>query len=259
MNEVELELKRIQLLRARMDLEDAIARRQRKVSAAGMVRGIAMTARHALAYVSRGIVKWWFKTIVAAAALGTLVLAISFGKAEYTRRGELKIAAEAHATRLAQCATLERFTKDCHARHMDGNEIVECSISKLAAEREVRWCQEQGALPAQAKPSDIATSVSVDFFFAVGDATLAPGAAEQLADAIKAATRGSRLRVVGYYSSADDRRAELLAKRRAELVRDVLLGLGVPASKLLVMIPEGIAGNGDDPDSRRVRVWATQD
>ena len=95
----------------------------------------------------------------------------------------------------------------------------------------------------------------VNFYFATGSADLAPGAAEALAAVIKG-VQGSRKAVIsGYHDTTGDAAInEQLAKKRAEMVRDVLTGLGVPAAKVDLRKPAETAGSGNDVEARRVEV-----
>jgi outer membrane protein OmpA-like peptidoglycan-associated protein len=95
----------------------------------------------------------------------------------------------------------------------------------------------------------------VNFYFASASADLAPGAAEALAAVIKGVESGRKAVVSGYHDTTGDAAAnEALAKRRAETVRDVLVGLGVPADKVQLQKPEVTAGSGNDAAARRVEV-----
>ena len=95
----------------------------------------------------------------------------------------------------------------------------------------------------------------VNFYFATGSADLAPGAAEALAAVIKGVEGGRKAVVSGYHDITGDAASnEALAKKRAETVRDVLVGLGVPADKVQLQKPEVTAGSGSDAAARRVEV-----
>jgi outer membrane protein OmpA-like peptidoglycan-associated protein len=93
----------------------------------------------------------------------------------------------------------------------------------------------------------------VNFYFATGSADLAPGAAEALAAVIKGVESGRKVVVSGFHDTTGDAAInESLAKKRAEMVRDVLVGLGVPAAKVDLQKPEVTAGSGNNAEARRV-------
>lgn len=95
----------------------------------------------------------------------------------------------------------------------------------------------------------------VNFYFATGSADLAPGAAQALAAVIQGVQAGRKAVVSGYHDTTGDAaKNEELAKHRAETVRDVLVGLGVPADKVELQKPEVTAGSGNDASARRVEV-----
>lgn len=95
----------------------------------------------------------------------------------------------------------------------------------------------------------------VKFYFATGSADLAPGAAEALAAVIQGVGAGKKCQVSGFHDPTGDAAAnEELAKRRAETVRDVLVGLGVPAGQVALKKPEATTGSGNNAQARRVEV-----
>jgi len=95
----------------------------------------------------------------------------------------------------------------------------------------------------------------VNFYFATGSTDLAPGAAEALAAVIKGIEGGKKGVISGYHDTTGDAAInEQLAKKRAEAVRDVLAGLGVPADKLELKKPEVAEGTGSNAQARRVEV-----
>jgi outer membrane protein OmpA-like peptidoglycan-associated protein len=95
----------------------------------------------------------------------------------------------------------------------------------------------------------------VNFYFATASADLAPGAAEALAAVIKGVEGGHKAVVSGFHDTTGDAATnEALAKKRAETVRDVLTGLGVPADKVELQRPAVTAGSGNDAEARRVEV-----
>ncbi|MGN8079809.1 OmpA family protein [Variovorax sp. 22077] len=95
----------------------------------------------------------------------------------------------------------------------------------------------------------------VNFYFATGSADLAPGAAEALATVIKGVESGRKAVISGFHDTTGDAAInEQLAKKRAEMVRDVLVGLGVPAAKVDLQKPAVTAGTGNNAEARRVEV-----
>lgn len=95
----------------------------------------------------------------------------------------------------------------------------------------------------------------VNFYFATGSADLAPGAAEALASVIQGVQAGRRAVISGFHDTTGDAAAnEALAARRAGMVREVLVGLGVPADRLDLQKPALTAGTGIDAQARRVEV-----
>lgn len=95
----------------------------------------------------------------------------------------------------------------------------------------------------------------VNFYFATASADLAPGAAEALAAVIKGVEAGRKAVVSGFHDTTGDAaQNEQLAKKRAEMVRDVLTGLGVPAEKIDLQRPPVTTGSGNNAQARRVEV-----
>ncbi|WP_422087543.1 OmpA family protein [Variovorax sp.] len=95
----------------------------------------------------------------------------------------------------------------------------------------------------------------VNFYFATGSADLAPGAAEALAAVIKGVESGRKAVISGFHDTTGDTAInEQLARKRAEMVRDVLVGLGVPAAKVDLQKPAVTAGTGNNAEARRVEV-----
>ncbi|MET0350691.1 MAG: OmpA family protein [Rhizobacter sp.] len=95
----------------------------------------------------------------------------------------------------------------------------------------------------------------VNFYFATGSADLAPGAAEALVTVIKGVEGGRKAVVSGFHDTTGDARInEELSKLRAQTVRDVLVGLGVPAAKVELQKPAVTTGTGNNAEARRVEV-----
>ena len=95
----------------------------------------------------------------------------------------------------------------------------------------------------------------VNVYFATASADLAPGAAEALAAVIKGVEGGRKAVVSGFHDTTGDAAVnEELAKKRAQMVREVLAGLGVPAEKIDLQKPAVTAGSGNNAEARRVEV-----
>ncbi|RZL91488.1 MAG: OmpA family protein [Variovorax sp.] len=95
----------------------------------------------------------------------------------------------------------------------------------------------------------------VNFYFATGSADLAPGAAEALAAVIKGVEGGRKAVVSGFHDTTGDMAVnEQLARKRAEMVRDVLTGLGVAGDKVDLQKPAVTTGTGNNAQARRVEV-----
>ena len=95
----------------------------------------------------------------------------------------------------------------------------------------------------------------VNFYFATGSADIAPGAAEALALVIQGVQNGRKALVSGFHdTTGDPAKNEELAKQRAQTVRDVLTGLGVPADKVSLEKPAVTTGSGNNAEARRVEV-----
>jgi len=95
----------------------------------------------------------------------------------------------------------------------------------------------------------------VKFYFATASADLAPGAAEALAAVIQGVGAGKKAQISGYTDATGDAAInEELARRRAQTVQDVLVGLGVPPAQVAMKKPEGVTGTGNNAQARRVEV-----
>ncbi|MBS0340286.1 MAG: OmpA family protein [Proteobacteria bacterium] len=95
----------------------------------------------------------------------------------------------------------------------------------------------------------------VNFYFAYASADIAPGAAEALAKVIQGVGAGKKAQVSGFHDTSGDPALNAeLAKRRAETVRDVLVGLGAPVGQVQLKKPEVTTGNGNAAQARRVEV-----
>ena len=79
--------------------------------------------------------------------------------------------------------------------------------------------------------------------------------ATTLAVVIKGVEAGHRAVISGFHDATGDAALnEQLAKKRAETVRDVLTGLGVPTDKVELEKPAVTTGSGDNAAARRVEV-----
>jgi len=95
----------------------------------------------------------------------------------------------------------------------------------------------------------------VNFYFATASADIAPGAAEALAIVLKGVEGGKKALVSGFHDTTGDPALnDELAKRRAQTVRDVLVGLGCPPDKVQMERPAVTTGTGNDAQARRVEV-----
>lgn len=95
----------------------------------------------------------------------------------------------------------------------------------------------------------------VKFYFASGKADLASGALDALGEAIAAAKAGKKLVLSGFHDATGDPafNAEL-AKQRAMVVRDALVGAGVAEARMELKKPEQTTGTGNNAEARRVEV-----
>jgi K(+)-stimulated pyrophosphate-energized sodium pump len=95
----------------------------------------------------------------------------------------------------------------------------------------------------------------VKFYFASGQAELASGAPQALADIVTGVAAGKKAVVSGFHdSTGDPAKNEELAKQRAFAVRDALKALGVAEDKVELKKPEVTTGSGDNAEARRVEV-----
>ena len=115
-------------------------------------------------------------------------------------------------------------------------------------------------VPVVTAVTDDAASVQVvgdlvTFFFASGQATLAGGTNEALADVVKAVAAGKKAVLSGFHDSTGDPEKNVeLAKKRAFAVRDALTALGIAADKIELKKPENTLATGADKQARRVEV-----
>jgi outer membrane protein OmpA-like peptidoglycan-associated protein len=118
---------------------------------------------------------------------------------------------------------------------------------------------------AQAQPdvsnlADDATAIRIDngvvkFYFAKGKADLDAGAQAALAELVKAAAAGKKIKISGFHDSTGSaaKNAEL-AKQRAIGVRAALVSMGVSEGAIELVKPEVSQGSGSNAEARRVEV-----
>ena len=95
----------------------------------------------------------------------------------------------------------------------------------------------------------------VKFFFATGKTDVAAGAHDALADVVEGAKTGKRVEISGFHDATGDAAVNAdLAKRRAQAVRDALLGLGVEEATIELAKPAQTLASGSNDEARRVEV-----
>lgn len=95
----------------------------------------------------------------------------------------------------------------------------------------------------------------VKFYFASGKADLASGALDALGEAIAAAKAGKKLVLSGFHDATGNPAFNAdLAKQRAIVVRDALVGAGVAEARMELKKPEQTTGSGNNAEARRVEV-----
>lgn len=111
------------------------------------------------------------------------------------------------------------------------------------------------AAPVGDDASVVVENGVVKFYFASGKADLAAGALDALGEAIAAAKAGKKLVLSGFHDATGDPafNAEL-AKKRALVVRDALVGAGVTEAAMELKKPEQTTGSGNNAEARRVEV-----
>jgi outer membrane protein OmpA-like peptidoglycan-associated protein len=109
-------------------------------------------------------------------------------------------------------------------------------------------------MPAKAEPA------SVHVLFDKGKATLDTAAMRQLRIASAAYVGiGTQIVITGYADKTGNAAANVeLAKKRAQAVRDELVGLGVEAKRIVLQPPVDVTGPGPDNEARRVDVVVKQ-
>jgi len=116
------------------------------------------------------------------------------------------------------------------------------------------------AAPAAASATADGASFKVEggvvkFYFATGQAAIATGANDALADVAKGVAAGKKAVVSGFTDSTGDAaKNEELAKQRALAVRDALKVAGIAEDKIELKKPETLTGSGGNVEARRVEV-----
>ena len=88
-----------------------------------------------------------------------------------------------------------------------------------------------------------------------GQADLAAGANEALADVVKGVAEGKKAVISGFHDATGDAALNAeLAKQRAFAVRDALKALGVAEDKIELKKPEETTATGSNAEARRVEV-----
>lgn len=95
----------------------------------------------------------------------------------------------------------------------------------------------------------------VKFYFQSGNANLAEGAVQALADLVEGAKAGRTLVISGFHDATGGaaQNAEL-ARQRALVVRDTLMAAGVPEEQIELKKPEQVSASGSDAQARRVEI-----
>ena len=105
-----------------------------------------------------------------------------------------------------------------------------------------------------------ATPASVHIYFAKGSAALDTDA--QRATRLAAAAYmgiGTQIQITGYADRTGNHEANVeLAKKRAQAVRDELVGFGVETRRIVLEPPVDVTGSGSDDEARRVDVVMKQ-
>src|SRR5204863_4466510 len=109
-------------------------------------------------------------------------------------------------------------------------------------------------------PYPAASPSSVAVYFAPGQATLDSNA--QRAVRLAAAAYigiGTQVNITGYADKTGNVAANInLAKKRAQAVRNELVGFGVEGKRIQLVPPVSVTGGGSDDQARRVDLSITQ-
>lgn len=114
--------------------------------------------------------------------------------------------------------------------------------------------------PAAPAKAVAAPAAAAHIFFPSGSATLDTGAqrAVRIASAAYVGI-GTQINITGYADKTGNYAANVeLAKKRAQAVRDELVGLGVEARRIVLVPPATVTGTGTDDQARRVDISVTQ-
>jgi len=115
-----------------------------------------------------------------------------------------------------------------------------------------------GAAAAAKPPANAPQTAHI--LFPAGSAVLDTGAqrAVRIASAAYVGI-GTQINVTGYADKSGNYAANVeLAKKRAQAVRDELVGLGVEAQRIVLVPPVSVTGSGTDDQARRVEISVTQ-
>jgi outer membrane protein OmpA-like peptidoglycan-associated protein len=116
-------------------------------------------------------------------------------------------------------------------------------------------------VPAPA-PTAVTAVLPAKVYFDVGSPNIEGPSAATLAQAVIAVkNQGLAVDITGYTDKTGDVAAnEVLAKQRAEAVRDRLIAAGVPEGKIIMKPPFSITttGTGSDAEARRVEITVAQ-
>lgn len=111
------------------------------------------------------------------------------------------------------------------------------------------------AAPVGDDASVVVENGVVKFYFASGKADLASGALDALSEVIAAGKAGKKLQISGFHDATGSAAANAeLAKQRAIVVRDALVGAGVAESAVELKKPEQTLASGNNAEARRVEV-----
>ncbi|WP_027995129.1 OmpA family protein [Simplicispira psychrophila] len=100
----------------------------------------------------------------------------------------------------------------------------------------------------------------VKFYFASGQADIAAGANDALADVVAGVTAGKKAVISGFHDDTGGAAMNAeLAKQRAFAVRDALMALGVTEAQIELNKPEQMQASGSNPEARRVEVMLSAD
>ncbi len=101
-----------------------------------------------------------------------------------------------------------------------------------------------------------AATDSARVYFGSGETTIDEGDRAKIASIVQAAQRDDRpITITGYTDrSGDPQQNAMVAKNRAEAVRDALVAGGIDQSRILMNPPAQLTGTGTDDEARRVDI-----